>query len=136
MMLPKFTYVCYLFWRIRSEHALIIDTKAHVNSHDRLHSKDKYMHIMHSYECAKKGSCENMLLTLNIIDESCPVAEFVVTIKAWRTSKIISNCIYHRSHQLSERMISKTKTKKIFNITSVSLQWEWQSGGKQCYWFV
>lgn len=43
-----------------------------------------------------------MLLTLKIIDESCPVTKFVVTIKAWRRSKIINNCIYYQPHQLLE----------------------------------
>jgi len=44
-----------------------------------------------------------MLLTLKIIEASCPVVEFFVTIKAWRTSKIISNCIIYYYHLL-ERM--------------------------------
>lgn len=50
-----------------------------------------------------KKSYQNMLLTFKIIDASCPVVEFFVTIKAWRTSKIISNCTIHY-HHLSERM--------------------------------
>lgn len=57
-----------------------------------------------------------MLLTLKIIDASCPVTEFFVTIKASRTSKIISICIILLSLAISTLRKDETTHALILNL--------------------
>ena len=57
-----------------------------------------------------------MLLTLKIIDASCPVTEFFVRIKAWRTSKIINNCIILLSLAISTLRKDETTHALILNL--------------------